>query len=139
MCRLNPDAGMKGVRPVLWIPTADSLRSGWAWGRGYLKDTVGGFEATMGKGRVIVFGPEITFRGQPHGAFKFLFNGIYLGGAQNANLAQADREVGALRSRQWAVGGQWAAGRRPAAHCCFRGGRACDRAPGEVSNPRARR
>jgi len=24
-----------------------------------------------------LFGPEITFRGQPHGTFKFLFNGIY--------------------------------------------------------------
>jgi hypothetical protein len=26
-----------------------------------------------------MFGPEITFRAQPHGTFKFLFNGIYLG------------------------------------------------------------
>jgi hypothetical protein len=26
---------------------------------------------------VYLFGPEITFRGQPHGTFKFLFNGIY--------------------------------------------------------------
>jgi hypothetical protein len=25
-----------------------------------------------------MFGPEITFRGQPHGTFKFLFNGLYL-------------------------------------------------------------
>jgi hypothetical protein len=24
-----------------------------------------------------MFGPEIVFRGQPHGTFKFLFNGIY--------------------------------------------------------------
>ena len=30
-----------------------------------------------GKGKVYLFGPEITFRGQPHGTFKFLFNGIY--------------------------------------------------------------
>ena len=33
-----------------------------------------------GKGRLFLFGPEITFRGQPHGTFKFLFNGIYLSG-----------------------------------------------------------
>jgi hypothetical protein len=26
----------------------------------------------------MLFGPEITFRAQPHGTFKFLFNGIYL-------------------------------------------------------------
>ena len=34
-------------------------------------------EANYGKGKVYMFGPEITFRGQPHGTFKFLFNGIY--------------------------------------------------------------
>ena len=34
-------------------------------------------EANYGKGKVYLFGPEITFRGQPHGTFKFLFNGIY--------------------------------------------------------------
>ena len=28
-------------------------------------------------GRVVLFGPEIVWRGQPHGTFKFLFNGIY--------------------------------------------------------------
>ena len=28
-----------------------------------------------------LFGPEITFRAQPHGTFKFLFNGIYAGSA----------------------------------------------------------
>jgi hypothetical protein len=34
-------------------------------------------EAQVGKGKLYLFGPEITFRGQPHGTFKFLFNGIY--------------------------------------------------------------
>ena len=38
-------------------------------------------EAPLGKGRVLLFGPEIIKRAQPHGTFKFLFNGIYsLGG-----------------------------------------------------------
>jgi hypothetical protein len=36
-------------------------------------------EAAVGKGRLFLFAPEITFRAQPHGTFKFLFNGIYLG------------------------------------------------------------
>jgi hypothetical protein len=27
---------------------------------------------------MFLFGPEITFRAQPHGTFKFLFNGLYL-------------------------------------------------------------
>ena len=40
-----------------------------------------GSEAQVGKGRLFIFGPEITFRAQPHGTFKLLFNGIYYGPA----------------------------------------------------------
>ena len=36
-------------------------------------------EAKVGKGKVFLLGPEITFSAQPHGTFKFLFNGIYYG------------------------------------------------------------
>jgi hypothetical protein len=36
-----------------------------------------GIEATMGTGKVFLFSPDITFRGQPHESFKFLFNSIY--------------------------------------------------------------
>ena len=36
-------------------------------------------DATVGKGKLFLFGPEITFRAQPAGTFKFLFNGIYMG------------------------------------------------------------
>ena len=43
-------------------------------------------EAVVGRGKVFLFGPEITFRGQPHGTFKFLFNGIYYGSATPVNL-----------------------------------------------------
>ena len=35
----------------------------------------------MGKGHVVLFGNEVNWRGQPHGTFKLLFNGIYLGSA----------------------------------------------------------
>jgi len=38
-------------------------------------------EAALGKGKVFLFGPEITFRAQPHGTFKFLFNSIFYGTA----------------------------------------------------------
>jgi hypothetical protein len=38
----------------------------------------------MGKGNMLLFGPEITFRGQPHGTFKFLFNSIYYSTADGA-------------------------------------------------------
>ena len=43
-------------------------------------------EASVGKGKVFLFGPEVTFRGQPHGTFKFVFNGIYLGTATAVTL-----------------------------------------------------
>ena len=75
--RLAPNAAARGVRPVMWFDSGTPLRSGWAWGQNYLEGGTTAFEATLGEGRVYAFGPEITFRAQPHGTFKFLFNGIY--------------------------------------------------------------
>ncbi|MEO5815950.1 MAG: M14 metallopeptidase family protein [Gemmatimonadaceae bacterium] len=66
-----------GVRPIAWFDSKTPLRSGWAWGQGYLENGVVAAEARVGKGKVLLFGPEILQRAQPHGTFKFLFNGIY--------------------------------------------------------------
>jgi hypothetical protein len=82
---LGPDAMLKGVRPVAWFDTAHPLRSGWAFGQGYLEGGVEAIEAPVGKGTLFLFGPEITFRAQPHGTFKFLFNAIYLAGGSSSN------------------------------------------------------
>ncbi len=79
--RLHPDAALRGVKPVAWFDTETPLRSGWAWGQGYLLGGVAAAEAKIGSGTLYLLGPEILFRGQPHGTFKFLFNGIY-GGEQ---------------------------------------------------------
>ena len=84
--RLRPDAAMKGVKPVAWFDSDKPLRSGWAFGQKYLQDGVAVVEAQVGKGKLFLFGPEITFRAQPHGTFKFLFNGIYYGGAEAVSL-----------------------------------------------------
>jgi hypothetical protein len=78
---LSPEGMLRGVRPVAWFEGKESLRSGWAWGQHYLDGGLAGVEAALGKGKVFLFGPEITFRYQPHGTFKFLFNGIYYGTA----------------------------------------------------------
>ena len=78
---LLPDAELKGVKPVAWFDDGKLLRSGWAWGESYLHRTVQVAEAIVGKGKVFLYGPEIAFRGQPHGTFKLLFNGIYYGPA----------------------------------------------------------
>ena len=77
--RLAPDAVRRGVRPVAWFENAAPLRSGWAWGQNYLEGGVAVAEATVGRGTLVLLGPEVTFRAQPHGTFKFLFNGIYIG------------------------------------------------------------
>ncbi|HJR35833.1 MAG TPA: M14 metallopeptidase family protein [Gemmatimonadales bacterium] len=74
---LPPDAIRRGLRPVAWFPTSTPLRSGWAWGETYLTGGVAAAEAAVGKGTLYLFGPEITFRSQPHGTYKFLFNAIY--------------------------------------------------------------
>jgi len=75
--RLKPNAAAKGTKAIAWFDTASPLRSGWAWGQNYLENGAAIVESSYGKGKVYLFGPEITFRGQPHGTFKFLFNGIY--------------------------------------------------------------
>ena len=84
--RLKPDAGQNGVHPVAWFPSATPLRSGWAWGQHYLHGGTLIAEAAVGKGKVFLFGSEITFRAQPHASFKFLFNGIYYSGATPVRL-----------------------------------------------------
>ncbi len=76
MWKLAP-ARPTGVRPLAWFDSKTPLRSGWAWGQEYLEGGVIAVEATVGKGRVLLFGAEILQRAQPHGTFKFLFNGIY--------------------------------------------------------------
>ena len=76
--KMNPDAVSKGIiKPIAWFANDKPLRSGWAWGQVYLKNGVVAFEATIGKGKLFAFGPEITFRSQSHGTFKFLFNQLY--------------------------------------------------------------
>jgi hypothetical protein len=84
--RLLPDASAKRTRPVAWYSSAEPLRSGWAWGQHYLNGAVAIAEAEVGEGKVYLFGPEITFRGQSHGSFKFLFNAIQFAGAKTVTL-----------------------------------------------------
>ena len=74
--KLGAGADAAGVRRIGWFDTKTPLRSGWSWGESYLENGVVAFEATVGKGRAVFFGPEILKRAQPHGTFKLLFNSI---------------------------------------------------------------
>ena len=83
--RLDPEPGERRIEPVAWFGE-NPLRSGWAWGENYLANSVAIIDATVGDGKLLLFGPEIAFRAQPHGTFKFLFNGIYYSHAQEVTL-----------------------------------------------------
>lgn len=74
----NIDMGAPNITPLSWWAAEAPLRSGWAWGQGYLRNGVSSFEYTLGKGKLVVFGPEIVFRGQSHAGFKRLFNSLYI-------------------------------------------------------------
>ena len=73
------------VRPSSWRRKSESsrrgsatpLRSGWAWGQQYLNQAVAVADAPVGKGRLVMFGPEVLWRAQPHATFKLFFNAIY--------------------------------------------------------------
>ncbi|WP_421945598.1 M14 family metallopeptidase [Pedobacter sp.] len=76
--KLTGDAIANGkIIPLMWFNSATPLRSGWAWGQAYLQDGVTAFEAKIGKGKLLAFGPEVAFRAQTHGTFKLLFNQLY--------------------------------------------------------------
>lgn len=76
--KVAPEAISAGIiKPLAWFGTDTSLRSGWAWGQAYLRDGITAFSANIGKGELLAFGPEITFRAQTHGTFKLLFNQLY--------------------------------------------------------------
>jgi len=78
--RLPADAAQKGIHRVAWFDSKTPLRSGWAWGQEHLEGGAAVVEARVGPGKLVLFGPEILFRAQPHGTFKFLFNGIVQAG-----------------------------------------------------------
>jgi hypothetical protein len=77
--RAVPAASNHGLTTVAYYGEGNILDSGWAWGQTYLNNSIAVAQASLGKGKVLLYGPEITFRGQPHATFKFLFNGLLYG------------------------------------------------------------
>jgi hypothetical protein len=67
---------LEGAKPLAWFDSEAPLRSGWAWGQEALNGGVAAAELPLGQGHVVLFGPEVAFRAQPHGTFKLLFNAI---------------------------------------------------------------
>jgi len=74
--RLLPGAQARGIKRIAWIDGPTPLRSGWAWGQKYLSGVTEILQAPVGKGMLVLYGPDPYFRSQPHGTFKLLFNGL---------------------------------------------------------------
>lgn len=75
------------ARKVSSFYNDDPLVSGWAWGQKMLNGNAAIVDASLGKGRVLLLGPEVTQRGQPYPTFKFLFNGVFYGPATKGQSA----------------------------------------------------
>jgi hypothetical protein len=90
--KLAPTAISSGVKPVVWFDSEKPLRSGWAWGQKYLKDSVTVATASVGPGKVYLMGSEVAFRGQTHGTFKLLFNALYLATAKDGKSDRKESE-----------------------------------------------
>ena len=78
--------GAPGVQPLAVFEDETPLRSGWAWGQEALHDGVAMLEASVGEGTLYLFGPQVTYRGQTHETFPFVFNAILLSAAREMNL-----------------------------------------------------
>lgn len=81
---LAADAGIHGVSTIGWFGEGNLLASGWAWGQAYLNHSAAALDASIGKGHLYLFGPEIAFRGQTHATFKLLFNSLLYAGASRS-------------------------------------------------------
>jgi hypothetical protein len=70
-------ARAQGVRVLArYSDASDLLMSGWINGGTRIAGKPSALEVTIGRGRVVLTGFGVQFRGQPHGTFKFLFNPI---------------------------------------------------------------
>ncbi len=58
------------------------LMSGWIYGERLIQRKSAVAEARLGKGRVVLLGFPVTFRAQPRGTFKLLFNAVFYGASE---------------------------------------------------------
>ena len=65
-----------GIEVVASYRPEDTLLSGWAIGEERLAGKAGVVSARVGKGRVVLYGIDATYRGQPLGTAKMFFQGI---------------------------------------------------------------
>jgi hypothetical protein len=84
--------GNSGMRQVAWFDGNAAVRSGWAWGLDAVKGATAVAEGSLGKGKVLLFGPPVAFRAHPHATFKLLFNGLHYSTAERVTLGKRTRD-----------------------------------------------
>ncbi|PYQ00361.1 MAG: hypothetical protein DMF82_22375 [Acidobacteria bacterium] len=70
--------GRPAPRVAAHFPDRDVLYSGWLLGESKIARKAALVEASVGKGRIVLFAFRPQFRGQPHATFKVLFNALLL-------------------------------------------------------------
>jgi hypothetical protein len=74
------DAARPNDSPALTVVASyaatDPLVSGWALGIDRIAGKPAILEARIGRGRVLLFGPDVVYRGQPHGTHRLLLRAV---------------------------------------------------------------
>ncbi|MCA8974313.1 MAG: peptidase [Planctomycetes bacterium] len=73
---LEVDGEDPSIEVVARYRTDETLVSGWAIGEELLRNKAAVVSARVGQGRIVLYGADVTYRGQPVGTFKLLFNAI---------------------------------------------------------------
>ena len=76
------------VNAVLSYAEREQLASGWAIGEELLAGKAAVIEASVGNGRVLLYGPDVLYRGQPWATFKLVFNGLLSCNAKSVSKAE---------------------------------------------------
>jgi hypothetical protein len=72
----------EGVDVLARYRAEDTLVSGWAVGQELLAGKVAALSADVGAGRLVLFGADVTYRGQPLGTFKMFFQSLIAAGGR---------------------------------------------------------